>query len=195
MADGGVAILIDNMYLQHAKDDFGIRGRLDPRKYPEMLLREGEIHYKTYIFDALPFFPRSPTQRQRELRAGKKSFFDAIQYYERISVEEGYVRGKTTRCPNCRDEFVVPVQKLVDVKLSVRLVSLGWEKVVEKIVLVSGDGDIKPAVDAIEKTGTIVRLAYAEVGNTRANKKLIQCCPEKHRLTREDIEGVLLEEN
>ena len=193
MSSSNVAILVDNMYLQNAKDSYGIFGGMDPRKFPIHLLREGETHYKTYIFDALPYAPRGSDPRRIERRARKKSYFDAIQYYERVVVEEGYVKGRHTRCFNCNNEFTVPVQKLVDVKLSVRLVSLAWEKVVDKIVLLCGDSDILPAVEAIEKTGIIVRLAYIEYGNTRTNKALIKACPEKQKLEKADLEALVLE--
>lgn len=181
------AILIDNMYVQHCADFFGV-GRLDPCKFPGMLLRENERHHMTYIFDALPFVPReNPTARQLELRRGKKAYLDALQYYERIKVELGYVRPKRTRCHNCKTEFYVPVQKLVDVKISVRLTSLAWSKIVQKIVLVSGDGDLIPAIQAAGPSGTIVRLEYVDEAGVRTSKGLIKICPEKHRLLREDF--------
>lgn len=187
MANETVAILVDNMFLDHVSTAFKT-GRLDPRKFPEMLLRQGEIHYKTYIFDALPFLPPGATQAQRDRKEGKGKYLDALQYYERIEVEKGYVSRKDVICPDCGAEFITPSQKLVDVKISVRLVSLASETLVNKIVLVTGDGDIQPAVKAIERTGTIVRLAYAEVNGVYTNKGLIKCCPEKHKLTKEDLE-------
>jgi len=181
------AILIDNMYVQHCADLFKV-GRLDPRKFPLMLLRQNEEHHMTYIFDALPFVPReNPTERQLELRRNKQTYFDALKYYERIAVEIGYVRPKFTRCYNCKTDFYVPVQKLVDVKLSVRLVSLAWSEVVRKIVLVSGDGDLIPAIQAAEPSGAIVRLEYVDEEGVNTSKGLIQVCPEKHKLTKQDF--------
>jgi uncharacterized LabA/DUF88 family protein len=80
---------------------------------------------------------------------------------------------------------------LVDVKLSVRLVSLAWSGVVKKIVLVSGDGDMIPAVEAVDGTEAIVRLEYVDADEKPAKVKtakgLIKACPEKHRLTKDDF--------
>jgi hypothetical protein len=191
------AILIDNMYVQHCADCYQV-GRIDPRKYPIMLLHPNEEHHMTYIFDALPFVPETnPTQRQLDLRTQKKSFLDALEYYERIRVELGYVLPKFTKCRNCDTEFFVPVQKLVDVKLSVRLVSLAWSGVVKKIILVSGDGDLIPAVDAVEGAGAIIRLEYVdEIGaGIKTSKGLIKACPEKHKLSKDDfLKAVFKEE-
>ena len=133
------AILIDNMYLQNAQRVFGI-DQLDPRKYPKAFLRSQppEEHFRTFIFDALPYVPETGTTKfQIENRDKKHGFLEAIQYYERIAVEYGDVRPKHAHCPKCNTDYFVPVQKLVDVKISVRLVSLAWSGVVRKIVLVA----------------------------------------------------------
>lgn len=183
------AILIDNMYLQNASVVFGI-GSLDPRKFPKALLRTQppEEHFRTFIFDALPYVPEvGATVQQYENRSKKAGYLEAIQYYERIAVEYGDVRPKQTHCPKCNVDFNVPVQKLVDVKISVRLVSLAWSGVVRKIVLVAGDKDLLPAVDAIKDSETTVRLAYVEEQHVQTSKDLIRACPEKHKLTQPDI--------
>jgi uncharacterized LabA/DUF88 family protein len=84
-------------------------------------------------------------------------------------------------------DFSVPVQKLVDVKISVRLVALGTSGIVKKIVLITGDKDLLPAVDAIKDTGTTVRLAYVSEQDVQTSKDLIRACPEKHKLEQPDI--------
>lgn len=130
----------------------------------------------TYIFDALPFVPReNASERQKELRNGKKAYLEALDYYERIRVELGYVKPKLSTCHDCGKRFYVPVQKLVDVRISVRLMMLAWEKIVNKIVLVSGDSDLIPAVESARPSGTIVRLEYFDADKVRTSKGLIRC--------------------
>ena len=182
------AILVDNMYLQHASDVFKV-GRLDPQKFPEVFLRTPpEKHFMTYIFDALPYVPRyGATQEQKDRRDNKETYFEALEYTERITVELGDVRPKRTICYKCKGEFYVPVQKLVDVKMSVRLVTLAWSEIAKKIVLITGDKDLLPAVQAVEPTGTIVRLAYVEEQNVQTSKALIRECPEKHKISKADL--------
>ena len=186
------AILVDSMYLQNPKNEYGL-GSLNPSLFPLALLRPGEEHYMTYIFDAEPYVPKTgATEAQLEQRRKKREYFDAVQQYERMKVELGYVAPKPGRCPRCGEAFSVPVQKQVDVKISVRLMSLAWERVVEKIVLLCGDGDVLPAVRAIEPTGTIVRLVYGRVGRMWASRALIRECPEKMELTKEKFEEMTL---
>jgi uncharacterized LabA/DUF88 family protein len=182
------AILIDNMYLQHAANIFNV-GALDPRKFPKAFLRQPpEEHFRTFIFDALPYVPDfGATEKHKEYRAKKDSYLKAIQYYEKIAVELGDVRPKSTHCPKCNANFTIPVQKLVDVKISVRLVALGTTGIVKKIVLVAGDKDLLPAVDAIKDTGTTVRLAYVAEQDVQTSKDLIRACPEKQKLEQPDI--------
>jgi uncharacterized LabA/DUF88 family protein len=183
------AILIDNMYLLNAAKVFGVE-QLDPRKYPEVFLRAQppEEHYRTFIFDALPYVPeRGANKWQIEQYHRKQALLKAIEYYERIAVELGEVRTKHTRCFRCGADFKVAVQKLVDVKISVRLVSLAWSGVVRKIVLVSGDSDLLPAVEAVKDSPTTVRLAYVEEQDVQTSQALIRACPEKQKLTIQDI--------
>jgi len=186
------AILIDNMYLQNLKNEYEV-GSLDPSLFPAALLRPGEEHHMTYIFDAEPYVPKEgATDTQIEQRRRKREYFEAIQQYERVKVERGYVAPKPGRCPQCGETFTVPVQKQVDVKISVRLMSLAWMRATEKIVLLCGDGDVLPAVRAIEPTGIIVRLVYGQVGRVKASRALIRECPEKIELTRECLERMTL---
>jgi Uncharacterized conserved protein len=183
------AILIDNMYLLNAAKVFGVE-QLDPRKYPEVFLRAQppEEHYRTFIFDALPYVPeRGANEWQIDQYRRKQAYLKAIEYYERIAVELGEVRTKHTRCFRCGADFNVAVQKLVDVKISVRLVSLAWSGVVRKIVLVSGDSDLLPAVEAVKDSPTTVRLAYVEEQDVQTSQALIRACPEKQKLTLQDI--------
>jgi len=189
-----VAILADGMYLQHACNMFGI-GHIDPTKLPDILLRDDETHHRTYWFDALPYLPKvGATLEQRKRRNDKHAYFDALRYKERIVIEEGEVIPKQATCHYCNREFYVPVQKMVDVKMSVRLVSLAWSETVEKIVLLTGDADLVPAVKDVEQSKTTVRLAYLSEGTTQTSKTLIRECPEKHQLTKEDLEKCIWHE-
>jgi uncharacterized LabA/DUF88 family protein len=192
---GKVAILVDGMYLQHACNLFQT-GRVDPTKLPEILLRKGETHYRTYWFDALPYVPKvGATKKQVDRKTEKSRYFEALRYKEGIHVEEGYVSPKRTTCLNCHSELQVPVQKMVDVKMSVRLVELAWSKIVDKIVLLTGDADLIPAVDAAEKSGTTIRIAFFSEGNVQTSRPLIKKCPEKHQLKGSDLSSCKFEES
>ena len=67
------------MYLENAANHFDV-GYTDPRKYPGIFLREDEVHFRTFIFDALPFLPPGATADQRERHEKKQKYLEAIQY-------------------------------------------------------------------------------------------------------------------
>lgn len=50
------------------------------------------------------------------------------------------------------------------------------------IILVAGDGDFRPAVNALDDRKVIVRLYYAKVGSAGVNKKLMKACNENREL-------------
>jgi len=186
-----VAVLVDAMYLQKVCSAFGV-DPFDVQKIPPAVLRAGEETTRTYVFDALPFLPENATSDQRDQRTAKRRFFDYLRLLEHVTVEEGHVQPKPTVCRRCGETFVVPVQKQVDVKISVRLVQLAFSHTVDVIVLVCGDGDITPAVKAIDGTGVDVRLAYATVPEQRVftSGELIRACQEKRYLDRAVVESL-----
>jgi uncharacterized LabA/DUF88 family protein len=182
------AILVDNMYLEHVGDIFGV-GRVDIDLLPKLLLKADEQHHRTYVFDALPWVPPDPTQEQITRKDEKHRYLQALEYKERVTVERGYVQPKPTHCRKCGAEFDVPIQKLVDVKISTRLVALAFSRIVDLIVLVAGDADLLPAVEAIRDTPCNIRLAYAEREGVKTAKPLIRVCHEKRLLTQQDLEA------
>ncbi len=185
------------MYLATIAGELGIF-QLDMVKAPKILLRPEEEHFLTYIFDALPYVPQppldraTPTAQQIKRREDKGRYLEKLQYLEKISVELGQVRPKPKTCPKCNHTFIVPIQKLVDVKLSVRMTSLAAGKVVDKILLVAGDGDLLPAIEAVNEMGIPTRLAYAETPRVQTSHALIKACREKHKLTPQDIQYMKL---
>lgn len=190
-----IAILIDGMYLQNALRLFGLNHLDYEKKLPKKLMRDGESMFREYYFDALPYVPKvGGTEGQIARRDGKKRFMDGLRFREGIVVEEGVVKPRKAICYKCNNEYYVTVQKGVDVKMSVRLMSLAFSnpRIVEKIILLAGDSDLIPAVDAAEGSGTTIRLAYFTEGNVQTSPDLISKCPEKHPLTRDDLIDCLL---
>ena len=194
-----VAVLIDNMYLENLGKAYGVP-KIDIEKFGNHLLEKDEERHRTYVFDALPYVAQEKddlTEEQRlrideqKIRRNEKyRYLDRLKYLDRVAVEYGEVRAKSTTCYRCNRSFNVPIQKLVDVKLSVRLVSLAWSDKVDKIILVTGDYDILPAVESAEDSQTTIRLVYGEVpeSNIGTSHQLIKKCHEKRKLTKGDLE-------
>jgi uncharacterized LabA/DUF88 family protein len=184
-----VGILVDNMYLEHAASLYGAWPS-DISKLPKVVMDTQDELYNTWVFDALPYVPKeNPTGDQIERKKRKANYLTALQYKERIAVETGYVTPKMKKCNSCGAINIVPVQKLVDVKISVRMVALAWSDAVDKIVLVSGDGDLVPAVrEAEDSANKIVKLAFVRSTEVNTAPALIKICREKRELTPQDLQ-------
>lgn len=182
------AVLIDNMYLYNLSKDYGV-DFLDIVKFSDNLLENDEERYMTYVFDALPYVPdNNPTDEHIIKKDSKARYLDSLEYLDRVKVERGQVRPKYINCKHCNNRLEIPVQKLVDVKLSVRLTELAWSRSVDRIILVSGDKDLLPAIDAIDNSGVSIRLAHGKVKSTYTSKALIKACHQNKILNKEDIE-------
>ena len=182
------AVLIDNMYLYNLAKDNGVDS-LDVVKFSNSLLEDDEERYMTYVFDALPYVPRDkPTEEKIKNKDSKARYLDSLDYLDRVTVERGQVRPKYHQCKHCKGRLEIPVQKLVDVKLSVRLTELAWSRSVDRIILVCGDKDLMPAINAIDNSGVSVRLVHGKSKSTYTSKELIKACHQNKLLCKEDIE-------
>ena len=187
-----VAILIDNMYLENISRHYGVHS-FDTDKLKKLLLDDRtEEHFKTFVFDALPYAPEGDAEKiERKIKKAK--YLDKLQYLDRTEVQRGYVASHFKTCPECSKRIPMPVQKLVDVKIAIKLVSLGWGDIVDKIILITGDKDLLHAVRVLEETNTIVKLVYANTPKTTTSQALIRICPETQELSKQDIEYCRLE--
>jgi len=53
------------------------------------------------------------------------------------------------------------IQKRVDILMAVDLVRLSWGKQISKAILVTGDSDFVPAIEAAKDAGVLVQLFYS----------------------------------
>ena len=189
-----VAILIDNMYLQNIASYYNIE-KIDIRKLQQLLLTKDETHFRTFIFDALPFVAKSnPSEEQLENRRKKQGYLTRIEYFDRTQVELGQVRPRFYKCEACGNKLLRPLQKLVDVKLAVKLVYLSWSKIVDKIILITGDKDMLLAINVVEETAIPIKLIYANTPKTMTSKDIIKRCSEKKELSKADIQFLAFDE-
>ena len=66
---------------------------------------------------------------------------------------------RTTRCSNCGDTFTYSREKEVDSAIVADMVSLAAEDAYDALVLVSGDADFVPALDAVRRLGKLCLVA------------------------------------
>jgi uncharacterized LabA/DUF88 family protein len=152
------------------------------------LLTAGYERLRTYVYDAWPYQGNPPTEQQRNLLAGMQSFVHAIEQFPSFEVRMGAQRPRGTDY----------VQKGVDVLLAVDMTSLALKRQIQKAVLIAGDADYVPVVDAVKDEGVSVTLYHAEGWQIDADGRkskpysaeLWSACDERYPLTRQLIDQV-----
>lgn len=156
-----LAIYIDGAYFDQVSRWHGIR--VEFAKFVNEILAvvatetpETLDLLRTYYYDSLPYQSDPPTQEERDRFARKRSFFQALRRIERFQVREGRLalRGY--------DNLNQPMfqQKRVDLMLGLDFALLSSKRQITHTVLLAGDSDFIPAVEAAKQEGIAVWLFH-----------------------------------
>jgi len=169
-------VLIDGGYLAHLlKEVFG-----EPKKDFEDLsekLCENVERLRTYYYYCMPYQSSPPTEEEKERYAAADRFIYSLKKIPRFEVRLGKLSRRGT-------EFV---QKRVDVLLSVDLVRMSWGRQIDRAILITGDSDFVPAVQAAKDAGVLVQLYYHP---GFVHDELLQACDDRFIITKELIDSV-----
>lgn len=130
-------------------------------------------HVSSYLFDGSPYQPNNPTRGEKDAYAIMRQFFADIGKISGYKV----ILGRTMPVYDKYDRKIVNyLQKGVDVRLSLDVVELAKreDRNFERVLLVSGDLDLEPAVIELKKIGVKVTLCHSE-GQDNVNYSKILC--------------------
>ena len=185
-------LLIDGGYFDQVKRSFGVP-RVDYTKLADDLVKPYE-RFRTYYYHALPYVDnRNPDPKDVKMRADRQRFFDGLAYLNRCEVKLGHLQRYLTFDQSGK-QVVRHRQKLVDVLLSIDLVKLAWSRQIALAVLLAGDSDFVPAVQAAKEAGVPVRLVFAERQGCFVHQQVKKVCDERMALTDEDLARWTLQE-
>jgi uncharacterized LabA/DUF88 family protein len=125
----------------------------------------------------MPYQSSPPTKEESERYAAMNRFVYSLKKLPRFEVRLGKLERRGT-------EFV---QKRVDVLLSVDLVRMSWGRQIDRAILVTGDSDFVPAVQAAKDAGVLVQLYYFP---GFVHDELLQACDDRIEITKELIDSV-----
>lgn len=148
------AVFIDGGFFVKVLGDLG-SPTLDYAKFSDNLCN-GYQRLRSYYYDCLPYRSEPPTPDEQNRYARKQSFVDRLQLLPRFEVKLGRL------APRGNGKFQ---QKKVDVLFSVDIVQMSWAKMIDRAIIITGDSDFVPAVDAAKQTGVIVELYYYKSPN------------------------------
>jgi len=176
------AVFLDGGYfskvLKYAFDE----PNLDYEKFSDLIC-EGDERLRTYYYDCMPYQSSPPTNKEKQMYAQKDKFIYNIRRLRRFEVR----LGKLIYIPSAKDF----IQKRVDVLLSVDLVRMSWDHQISKAVLVTGDSDFVPAVQAAKDAGVLTVLYHSKASKVGALDELLYACDERREITQDLIKSCL----
>lgn len=144
------AVFIDGAYLTKILDvDFG-KPKIDLSKFSDILCGDYE-RLRTYYYNCMPYQTCPPTEEERRRYAAMDKFVYTLKKLPRFEVKLG-------RLECIGGEFI---QKRVDIALAVDMVRLSCGRMIGKAIIVTGDSDFVPAIEASKESGVVVILYYS----------------------------------
>jgi len=171
-------VLIDGGYLDKVQaEDFG-KTRVDIGKLGEELSGPME-RLRTYYYHCMPFQGTPPTAEERTRYAAMDSFISNLRKLPRFQFRQGKLQRIAGQYK----------QKRVDIMMAVDLVRMSSQHQIEKAIIITGDSDLVPAIEAARDAGVVVVVFYSP--NSR-HDELLQACDERYEITKNLIEKTKL---
>lgn len=175
---GRCAVLIDGGYLDKVLHNDFSNARVDIGKLGDELAGPME-RLRTYYYHCMPFQSDPPTPEERIRFASMDAFIFSLKKLPRFQFRQGKLQ-------KIGSEYK---QKRVDIWMAVDLVRMSSNRQIEKALIVTGDSDLVPAIEAARDEGVVVVLYYSP--NSR-HDELLQACDERYEITRNLIEKTKL---
>jgi uncharacterized LabA/DUF88 family protein len=174
------AVFVDGGFFGKVLDDLG-KPRIDFEKLSDNLCADNK-RLRTYYYDCLPYQGDPPTPEERERYSKKSRWLDKLLLLPRFEVRLGKLSPRFE-------------QKGVDILFSVDLVRMSWAKQIDRAILITGDSDFIPAVNAAKETGIIVELYYyisPHENGPSTHQELIRAVDERYMINQDLIDRSLL---
>lgn len=171
-----VAVFVDGSNFFFAcKENLG-RTDIDLGRFSAWLvtLRPGRELVRTYYYNC-PLPPDADTEQQ----ARQQRFYGALARIPYFEVRLGKLSKKQVYCAACGKAAERYVEKGVDMRIGVDMLSLTSKGLVDVPILVSGDGDLVEAIKAVKELGKHVELATLPRGRSW---ELVQAADVVHEL-------------
>jgi len=144
----------------------------------------GKEILRTYYYDCLPYQSARPTAEERDRFSKKQKFFSALDLFPRFEVRQGRLEFRGIDQATHKPIFD---QKRVDILMGVDLVLLAAKHRINDAVIVAGDSDFLPAINAAKSEGVVVHLFHGQ----NPHRDLIAACDERTQIDQDFISSVL----
>ena len=160
VAMGTCAVYIDGGYLDKVLRRNYSNVRIDIERLVRRITHEDKL-LRAYYYHCLPYQSNPPTPEEEAHYGAKHKFFDALNYRPNFEVRLGKLQpwGKK------EDGRQLYTQKRVDMMMGVDMALLAVKNRVDRMALLTGDGDTIPAVEAVKPEGVNVTLVHAPMNS------------------------------
>ncbi|MHA1423914.1 MAG: NYN domain-containing protein [Candidatus Thorarchaeota archaeon] len=184
---GRVAVLIDNGFLAKILKNCYNQPRIDYEKLTNYVCGDRDL-LRAYLYDCMPYQSNPPTQDEKNRYSSANKFFSYLRKISRFEVRFGKLK---------KTNFGFE-QKRVDVLLSVDLVRMSWSNQIDTAIIIAGDSDFVPAIQAAKDAGVLVIVyhatCYDSSGNIRtiAHNELLDACDECKIVDQAMIDSIIM---
>ncbi len=127
---------------------------LDIQRLAGNLLGPGETLEYTKYFTAR--ISGSPEKMRRQ-----NNYLEALSTLRRFDIVEGQFEMRSQSCPKCGHRHFAPTEKRTDVNIAVHMICDGLRDLFDAALLISGDSDLVPPVEAIRNLLPTKRVVVA----------------------------------
>lgn len=184
---GVAAVFIDGGYLDKVMYYDFSNARINYEALAHELVQQDEL-FRTYYYNCLPYQSNPPTDEERQRYASKRKFTTALSYLPRFEVR----LGKLAFRGNDEDGDPIFIQKRVDCMVGVDMAFLAGKGKVTSVILLSGDGDLIPAIEAVKREGVLAVLWHGSLSrDTAPSRELFEICDERRQITKGLVDRIL----
>lgn len=180
------AVFIDGAYFNSVRDLEFNRARLDYGRLARALAGDHPF-LRAYYYDAEPWAGDQADPIEAEKQKKKRSFLNALRMQPRFEVRLGRMSFRGPRSEDERPRFE---QKQVNMLLGVDLTLMAAKRQIGRAIVVSGDSDFVPAVEAAKREGVLVHLWHGR----DCAPALWDSCDERSRFDGDFIDALLRDE-
>ena len=183
---GTAAIFVDGAYLDKVLLNEHPGARIDYSRLVNELAQGHEI-LRTYYYHCMPYRGAPPTQEDEARYQSRQRFITALKNLPRFEVRLGRLVIRGTDAAGKR----IFQQKRVDTMIGVDMALVAAKGKITHAVVVSGDSDMVPAVEAAKSECVVVSLWHgSRNGQSKPSTELYEACDDRYEITADLIAKV-----
>ncbi|MDG6225292.1 MAG: NYN domain-containing protein [Candidatus Thermoplasmatota archaeon] len=148
-----VGVFIDGDYLDGILRSEFESTRMDFMTFSQIIIPEGSHRFRTYYYKSVPYLGSETSDEERYRSEGVEKFLQSLRHLPRFKVR----LGELNRSPDGQFK-----RKGLAVSMTVDVIRLSSERIIDNIFLVCADPEVLPMISAARDMGAIVRLYHGE---------------------------------